>query len=167
MGIGNETAKDRFSDKISKCWIWKGARNRDGYGTFWNGDWVDRKKHRPRIVLAHRWAYEHFVGPITDGLYVLHSCDEPACVNPEHLFLGTQRDNVVDMHNKKRSPQSGESNGNSKLTAVQISEIRARYTGTHGQQTALGKEFGVSQATISKIVGTRKRLPPESWKVDT
>lgn len=164
MGRGHETALKRFEAKVSECWLWKGGRNRDGYGTFWAGDWVEGKKHSPVIVLAHRWAYEHFVGPIPDGLHVLHRCDEPACVKPSHLFVGTQQQNIVDMHRKGRNPpQAGENNGNAKLSAAQIVQIRERYTGGWGEQTKLAREFGVTQATISKIVGGKAMRPPIAW----
>ncbi len=95
---------DRFLDKVEKegsatgCWEWKGAKYRGGYGHFRRnvgGLW--------KMSKAHRYAYEHFVGPLPPNLLVCHSCDNPSCVNPEHLFLGTSRDNVRDMIKKGRA----------------------------------------------------------------
>lgn len=82
-------------DPVSGCWNWTASRHRDGYGWFGPGG-------RGRAVLAHRWAYENFVGPIPSGLYILHHCDNPPCVNPDHLFVGTQADNVADCIRKGR-----------------------------------------------------------------
>lgn len=77
------------------CWTWVGGKNKDGYGSFGPGG-------RSQTELAHRWSYANFVGKIPDGLYVLHHCDSPSCVNPDHLFIGTQKDNVADCIAKGR-----------------------------------------------------------------
>lgn len=101
------TTYERFEAKIERtpdCWEWVGGRNKDGYGSFWNGE--HRDSGTPIMVLAHRWAYESFIGPIPDGLYVLHHCDNPGCVNPNHLFTGTQADNVRDCEQKGRRNQA-------------------------------------------------------------
>lgn len=88
----------RFFEKIERkpngCWEWLGARKPTGYGVFSR---TDRS-----AVRAHRWAYEEFVGPIPAGMSVCHRCDNPPCVNPDHLWLGTQADNVHDMIKKGR-----------------------------------------------------------------
>lgn len=72
------------------CWEWQSAHNQAGYGQFIIG--------RPGngVISVHRWAYEHFVGPIPDGLLVLHKCDNSRCSNPDHLYVGTQKDNTND-----------------------------------------------------------------------
>lgn len=88
---------ERFEEKIEKidsCWIWVGAFFKSGYGRFSFG----KKK-----VRAHRFSYELYIGKIPKGIYVLHRCDNPCCVNPLHLFLGTHLDNMMDMESKGRA----------------------------------------------------------------
>jgi hypothetical protein len=101
----DETTLARFlakveRDPVSGCWLWTGARSRQGYGHFRVGRYVLR---------AHRVAHEHFIGPIPEHLDVCHRCDTPSCVAPGHLFVGTALDNVTDMLAKGRS-RSGEAN---------------------------------------------------------
>ncbi len=98
--LKRQPIRERFFSKVSLedergCWLWLGPTGRGDYGMFFAGG--DRHN-----VLAHRWAYEQFVGEIPSGLLVLHHCDEPKCVNPQHLWLGTQADNVQDCIAKGR-----------------------------------------------------------------
>jgi len=129
------------------CWVWTRGLRR-GYGSI--SVPIDRKEK-----FAHRVAYEAFVGAIPDGMCVCHKCDVPACVNPDHLFLGTNADNTADMVAKGRGWRPilrGETNGRAKLTADQVSEIRALYADRQGSCRSLGAKFGVSSRYISAIV---------------
>lgn len=93
----NEQQIERFNSKVQEapngCHEWTGATNHKGYG---------KLTLQRRTVSAHRLAYEHFVGPVPDGMNVCHHCDNPKCVRPDHLFVGTSRDNSVDMVTKGR-----------------------------------------------------------------
>lgn len=141
------TFAERFADKWhaddAGCWLWKEYCDKDGYG---------RVRVGGRKLPAHRVSYELHVGPITDGLWVLHRCDRPTCVNPDHLFLGTPADNVRDMIQKGRKPLIvGERAGAAKLTAQQVTNIRQRYAaGEMGYKLAI--EFGVSKSLVSLVV---------------
>jgi hypothetical protein len=134
---------DRFLEKVSPepntgCWIWTASTRRDGYGRF---------RVEGCTVLAHRVSYELSVGPIGDK-HVLHKCDNPACVNPDHLFLGTNADNMRDRNAKGRQArQRGEANGSAKLSREDVLAIR----GDPRTATAVAKEYGVHNATVSQI----------------
>lgn len=132
------------------CWEWRGGLGRFGYGAM-N---VNGKTQR-----AHRVAWTIHRGDVPEGLCVLHRCDNPPCVNPAHLFLGTYLDNVRDMDEKgrrKSNPRYGKENGNAKLTSEQAAEIVRRYnSGEKG--TALAREFGMSQPRVSAIICARAR----------
>ena len=150
----------RFMGKIETsptgCWLWNGARNRDGYGSFWNGERLqgrDGKRGGPRMVLAHRWSYEHHHGAIPKGVCVLHRCDTPACVNPDHLFLGTQRVNVADCAAKGRRNQARGSSFRHypKLSPEAHAAIARRVVGG-APRRQLAEEYGVATQTIDYIV---------------
>jgi hypothetical protein len=100
----------KLIDKQTQCWNWLKAKNKDGYGYLW----VDGKMRR-----AHRLSFEAFVKPIPPGKLVLHTCDNPSCINPEHLFLGTHLDNARDRNQKGRHVH-GESHPRAKLTFEQV-----------------------------------------------
>src|SRR5687768_11211559 len=109
--------RDRILERISKsaagCWLWTANVDRDGYG------YLNRGRLGEGNVRAHRASYEVFVGPIPPGLYVLHRCDVPGCVNPEHLFVGTQKTNLQDAAAKNRTAR-GERVSSAKLTADDV-----------------------------------------------
>jgi len=125
----------------SSCWIWKGATDCDGYGVFGGGGYFSRK--------AHRASYQINIGDISPTtLQVLHECDNPSCVNPVHLFLGTQQNNIQDMVQKGRNRHPrGEESGAAKLTEKQVKEIRKSY----GSPTYLANKYKVSVTHIHRI----------------
>jgi len=139
------------------CWLWAGADDqRRGYGRFGLGS-----EHQ--VVAAHRFAWEAANGPVPPGLFVCHRCDLPACVNPDHLFVGSHDDNMRDMVAKDRARfgvNRGEANGFAILTEVQVQEIRRRYSPGRpqgavqqpGSIKALAREFGVSPRAIQRVV---------------
>lgn len=141
----------------TRCWEWNGSRHGKGYGHLQ----VGRSNHK-----AHRVSYVVAFGNIPQGLQALHHCDNPPCTNPDHLFLGTNQDNVSDKVRKGRqarsgptSPARGESNGKHKLTNAQIEDIRRRYAykGIGGEDTyQLAKAFGVHSSHISRIVNGKR-----------
>jgi hypothetical protein len=130
----------------SGCWLWLGGVQSMGYGM------LGPKKHR---VLATRFSYEKYKGPIPIGLSVLHRCDTPLCVNPDHLFAGTQRDNLRDAAQKGRTVH-GEQHPGAKLTNQQVVEIRA-LLGQGVSQRLVALRFEVNPSTISRIAGGLRR----------
>ena len=130
------------------CWEWTASRQPGGYGqVIYNG----------RVTRAHRVAYLIFVGPIPPGMFVCHRCDNRACVNPAHLFLGTHNDNMRDAVSKgrmSRQGKPGESNGRAKLTRGDVSEIRLRVA-QGATQISLARLYGVGPTAISRIIKGR------------
>lgn len=140
----------RFWQQVNKtdsCWLWTGSKNSDGYGVLTRTIGAERFAFK-----AHRLSYEMHKGDIPKDMCVCHSCDNPACVNPDHLWLGTQKDNMVDASDKGRMGKArGEANGLSKLTDNIVREIKQQWQ-TGISQTALAEQHGVNQVTISKII---------------
>jgi hypothetical protein len=136
---------------IGRCWKWLGSINKhNGYGRFW----IDND-----TVMAHRYSYELHVGKIPNNLLVLHKCDNPDCTNPEHLFLGTNLDNVRDKISKGRNAnQSGENNPRAKLKENEVIEIRQLYSTGYYLQKELAIMFNTPLSSINQII-TGKR-----WK---
>ena len=138
--MSTDTIGVRFWDKVEKtdtCWLWTAGKDPNGYGRFG----IDRKAR-----LAHRVAYEMLVGPIPKGLYCCHTCDNPSCVNPEHLFIGTQKDNMKDMAKKLRGCH-GTKSPNTKLTEGDVVAIRE----DPRSNRVIGRDYGVSNGTVGCI----------------
>lgn len=169
--------EERFWAKVDKsphpkgCWVWTRYKYL-GYGQFGIGR---------KLMLAHRFAFSNTKGAIPKGLLVCHSCDNPPCCNPDHLFLGTQADNIRDAVSKNRMATGdrsgarthperlprgnrngarlhperlprGESNGYAKLTTSSVLKIREKYAAENISQRALGMIYGVSQNAIKDVL---------------
>lgn len=167
----SQATLDRFLAKVQKspdpdgCWLWTAGRFKKGYGGFY----VDGQ-----MVRAHRFAYEQFVGPVPDGLMVLHTCDVYTCVRPTHLYAGTREQNTADAVERGRFA-SGDRNGartrpernavrlypervargeranKSHLTDADVRAIRDLHAGGM-TQTDLARRYGIHQGTVWKIV---------------
>jgi len=132
-----------FYETYRGCWICTSHRANTGYGYI-------VIKRNGTTVLLHRYMYEKYRGVIPGGMCVLHVCDNRACNNPNHLFLGTMADNSQDMINKGRGKQpglKGVDHGQAKLTEAQVREIRIA-TGTH---RAIAYRYGISRQQVSRI----------------
>jgi hypothetical protein len=155
--------KKNFWDQVkigdaNECWEWRGRKNRAGYGALW-------------IVsanfFAHRISFSLENGPIKPGLLICHTCDNPPCCNPSHLFLGTQQDNLKDMYTKGRGKKpplnkgvgfkKGEGHFMARLTEEKVVSLRKRYA--NGENAgALSRELGMSKSSIRHLIKRR------SWK---
>lgn len=133
----------RYVDRLGgadACWLWTGCRAGNGYGRMSVGG-----RQRP----AHRIAWTIANGPIPEGLFVCHTCDNPPCVNPAHLFLGTHRENMKDMASKGRST-AGERHPKAKLTEADVREIR-HLCGGGMPQRRVAAQFGLCQQHVSEL----------------
>jgi hypothetical protein len=137
---------DRFLRHVQKtetCWLWTGAKSHSGYGVFgWGGKGGKQSS-------AHRFIFEHYNGPLTRDIVVCHTCDVKTCVRPDHLFAGTQADNLEDMRRKGRRKRTGPAGG--QLTDIDIPVIRSLYAAGLSQ-AAIAKRYGVNQTTISRVI---------------
>jgi hypothetical protein len=153
-----KTIEQRFWEKVDTslgygpngdCWKWTGVLNNMGYGQLLiNG----------RMKYSHRYSYQLRYGSFPDAMRVLHKCDNPRCCNPEHLFLGTQMDNVHDMMAKGRQNYVipiGSKHGGSKLNEVEVIKIRRRYE-LGERQVDIARDYNVNKTTINVIVHRKK-----------
>ena len=128
-------------DVSGSCWEWQWGKTTAGYGVF---------RTNNKLVLAHRFAWSLVNGPIPGGLFVCHHCDNPSCVRPSHLFVGTQKDNMRDCVSKGRQAR-GERTPLAKLRAADVLSIRDAYEKGESQQ-ALAQTYNMGRASISLIV---------------
>lgn len=145
-----EKQKLEFWGRLNKngdCLEWAGASRNHGYGQLRIGS---RRTGNSRVVLAHRAAYFIAHGQLDDTLFVCHSCDNPSCCNPDHLFLGTHQQNMDDMAQKGRRvipDRKGEKNGRAVLDQAKVLAIR----NTDASYRALAEQYGVSKSQIARI----------------
>jgi len=136
---------------LGPCWRWTG--NKGGWKRAYG--YVARNKPGKGQEIAHRASWLLHCGPIPDGLYVLHKCDNPECANPDHLFLGTAKQNTHDMMQKGRMSvgnHAGEHNGRATTTAEIVAQIRSIYVPGQVTKRQLAKQFGLSWGVIKCIV---------------
>lgn len=149
-GSLKKTHRERFEalycpEALSGCWLWQGRVNIKGYG---------RHQINKRREFAHRVAYEMYTGPIPPGMVVMHTCDVPACVNPNHLRIGTNEENMRDMARKGRAAR-GERGAHARLTSDDVLEIR-RLRKLRVSQTAVAARFGITYQHVQSIEHRRQ-----------
>ena len=151
--------EERFWSRVEKtdgCWKWHGSKHK-GYGLI---------SKNGSLAKVHRVSYELHIGPIPEGMHVLHKCDNPECSNPDHLFLGNHADNMKDMFDKRRHPSftkpenyaKGEKAPSAKLTAKDVLSIRRRYVFVSWAESncrELAEEFGVTMSSIRCVMNGR------------
>ena len=161
---------DRFLNKVNftdTCWLWKGNMTDKGYGNYLIS--YDPATKRCQRMLVHRFSWTHFNREIPKGMLICHKCDVRNCVNPDHLFLGTHKDNAIDRNSKGRHfIIIGEANGRSKLTQEKADQIRKLHLpngmcGKHSPHStsSISKKFNVSYSTIYRVVKN------EAWVAST
>lgn len=141
-----------YVQKTDSCWLWTGAQTWGGYGVIQSGS------RKGKIVRAHRLSYVMHKGEFDEVLSVCHTCDNPPCVNPDHLFLGTRSDNMQDCSAKGRTRGNnyrGEDHHQAKLNDESVVWIRTAYAKGGTSLNQLAREFGVSKRSILNIVHRR------------
>ena len=132
----------KFVNKSPNCWEWTGCRDEHGYGSLYVSSYRNERAHRFSWILHN--------GPVPDDLHVLHHCDNPPCIRPDHLFLGDRTTNAHDRHIKGRSrggSLAGELNGNAGLTNAQAEDIRK----DHRSSYVIARQYGIGKTTVNNI----------------
>lgn len=145
-----QSIQERFESKVlltpfTDCHLWSASTNKFGYGKLscGNNTWM----------FAHRFSYEQAKGQIPENKYVLHTCDNPACVNPEHLYLGDYKQNALDREQRNRGNHAcGEDHGRNKLSVDSVRKIREDFETGKFSFRQLGKIYGVDGKTVADIV---------------
>lgn len=147
--------RERFEEKFvrgasNECWEFMGARDGSGYGSIGDG--------RGGVIGTHRLSYETYRGPIPSGKLIMHTCDNPPCVNPSHLEIGTFRENAIDCASKNRfGPRFGTNNARAILSEKDIHFIRNKFKKRHKEfgARALARKFGTSPSAIHDVLKGR------------
>ena len=134
-------------DDATGCHEWLRAKNK-GYGHLFDSD-------RWAVVGAHIFAYERLHGKVPEGMHVCHSCDNRGCVNPAHLFLGTNTDNRLDSVVKRRHA-FGSRHGRAKIDEAQAEAIKQAWKAGGASQKQIAQQFGISQTQVSRIVNNQR-----------
>lgn len=152
LGRNDLTPEQRFELRVNRncangCWEWIGPTSNHGYGGLnVNG----------RRMVASRYSYEKYIGPIPEGLFVCHKCDNPPCVNPDHLFLGTSAENTRDRDRKNRGAHNyGETNGAHRYTAETMLAIKADVESGRATKRSIAAKFGVCYETVMRVAHGR------------
>ncbi len=148
--LSKKEARKKISENIKKmpngCWEWKRSRQLSGHGSIC---------FKIGVFRAHRVSYLAFKGEIPKEMCVCHSCDNPPCCNPEHLWLGTKKDNSIDMWKKgRRASFRGIKNGRAKLTEERVLILRENENNME-KLTSLSKDFGIDLATVYNVISRR------------
>ncbi len=145
-----QTTEQRFWAKVNKtdgCWLWTAGLDNNGYGCFW---------HNGTMHKAPRISWLLTTGAEPGGAFVCHHCDTPACVRPDHLFLGTQRDNLRDMSSKgRRRAGVGERHRSAKLTESDVLKIRQMFTGHWATAADMASHHGITVRSVYDIVNRK------------
>jgi hypothetical protein len=143
-----KTLEERFLEKTRRndetgCLEWTGCKDKKGYGHF---------RYNGKVIRSHRVSWMIHRGDIPEGLFVCHTCDNPGCVEINHLWIGTDGENLKDMYDKGRRDQVGENNGCSKLMWEKVEVIRIKYADGGVTMKQLAEEFGVSKSAIYRCI---------------